>query len=116
MALDLNSIRGLPDEANDYEFIVVKQTPTGLDYVAHTEYGWEAEEVALAEPYALVLHNVRIQGKREKPKTQYYVFSGMWSWACEASSREEAIKLFDEAYAEDINIDFDHYELEVEDF
>lgn len=115
MALDLNSIRGLPDEANDYEFIVVKQTPTGLDYVAHTEYGWEAEEVALAEPYALVLHNVRIQGKRVKPKNKYYTFSGMWSWGCWAKNIDDAKRQFADAYNEDLDIDTDHVEIEVDD-
>lgn len=115
MALDLNSIRGLPAEANDYEFIVVKQTPTGLDYVAHTEHGWEAEEVALAEPYALVLHNVRIQGKREKPKKKYYTFSGMWSWGCWAESLDDAKAQFDNTWIEDIDVDCSHIEIEVDD-
>ena len=115
MALDLNSIRGLPDEANDYEFIIVKQTPTGLEYVAHTENGWEAEEVALAEPYALVLHNVRIQGKREKPKNKYYTFSGMWSWGCWAENIDDAKRQFEDVYNEDIDIDTDHVEIEVDD-
>lgn len=113
--MDLNSIRGLPAEANDYEFIVVRQTPTGLDYIAHTEHGWEAEEVALAEPYSLVLHNVRIQGKREKPKKKYYVFSGVWSWGCWAENLDDAKCQFDDACIEDLDIETDHMEIEVED-
>ena len=115
MALDLNSIHGLPVEANDYEFVVVKQTPTGLDYVAHTENGWEAEEIALAEPCAFVLHNVRIQGKREKPKKKFYTFSGVWSWGCWADSIDDAKRQLEGAYIEDIDIETDHMEIEVDD-
>lgn len=54
----------------------------------------------------------KIEGEtEEKPKT--YVFSGIWSFTVIAKSKEEAIKMYDEAYIEDIDIDDSNYNLEV---
>lgn len=111
--MNLNSIHGLPAEANDYEFIVVVQREDGLYYLGAFEHGHEAEELALSFKTGLVIHNVRIQGKR-KPKKHYYVFSGCWSWGCWAESLDDAKHQFDDACIEDVFLDCDHMNIEIE--
>ena len=115
MALDLNSIHGITAEASDYEFIVVVQRSDGLYYMGAFEHRHEAEELALSFKTGLIIHNVRIQGKREKPKKKYYTFSGLWSWGCWAENLDDAKRQFDEASFEDVDVDFDHVEIEVDD-
>lgn len=109
-------ILGIPEEANDYEFIVVNQTDNGLVYVGHCEDGFTAERIADDYAKPLIIHNVRIQGKRKpEPKERYYTFSGMWSWGCWAKSEDDAKRQFDAIYYDDISIDDSHYKIEVED-
>lgn len=61
------------------------------------------------------------QRKREEQKEEtqqkYYTFSGTWSWGCWATSEEDARRQFDfDASTEDINIDYEHTQIEVDDF
>lgn len=105
-------IRNMPNDAMDYEFIVA--IPNGGHYTFIGKYanGHEAEKAAL-EYGGIVIHNVRIQGHQEsKPKEKYYIFSGSWSWGCWAFNEEEARKQFDEVYSEELDIDWDHIEVE----
>lgn len=55
--------------------------------------------------------------QKEEAKNKYYAFSGTWSWGCWAANEEEAKNKFDdEAYPEDLDIDYDHVQIEVDDF
>jgi len=106
-------IRNMPDDAMDYEFIVA--IPNGGHYTFIGKYadGHEAEKAAL-EYGGIVIHNVRIQGYQPpEPKEKRYVFSGVWSWECWATSEEEARKQFNDDWT-DVELDLDHYEIEVD--
>lgn len=101
-------IRNMPDDAMDYEFIVV--IPNGGHYTFIGKYvnGNDAEKIAL-EYGGVVIHNVRIQGYREsKSEKKHYIFSGTWSWDCWAIDVDDAEWQFSKAYDEDINIDYEH--------
>ena len=99
-----------PEEAKNYEFIVVKP----IDYVAESylfmgmyKNSFEAEQVARRND-AIIIHNVRIQGYKEPPKERHYMFSGTWHWDCYAESEEDAIAQWEEAYCEDYDLgDYD---------
>ena len=41
-----------------------------------------------------------------------YVFTGTWSYACYANSKEEAWQKFDDCYLEDIHCNFNNVEVE----
>jgi hypothetical protein len=107
-------IRNMPAEAAYYEFVVAIPNADHYTFIGMYADGYKAENVAL-EYGGIVIHNVRIQGYQPpEPKKKYYTFSGTWSWGCWATSEKEARKQFDEAYAEDIDIEYDHIEIEVD--
>jgi S-formylglutathione hydrolase FrmB len=57
------------------------------------------------------------EAQKEEAKNKYYSFSGSWSWGCWATSYDEALQRFeDEAYPEMLDIDYDHPEVEVDDY
>jgi len=60
------------------------------------------------------------QHKREEQKKvekKYYTFSGTWSWGCWATSEEDARQQFDfDASPEDIDIVYEHTQIDVDDF
>lgn len=97
MMEELNVI-GMPEEANDYEFVLCYyDTEHQLHYVMHTENGFKAESEAKSFTNPLILHNVRIQGKRrEEPKCRRYRISGSYMATFIAKNEEEAEELFTE--------------------
>ena len=57
------------------------------------------------------------EAQKEEARKKYYTFSGSWSWGCWATSYDDARQQFeDEAYPEMLNIDYDHPEVEVDDY
>ena len=71
-------IRNMPNEAANYEFVVVIPNADHYTFLGMYADGHEAEKIAL-EYGGLVIHNVRIQGyQKSKPKRMYYTFSGVW--------------------------------------
>ena len=55
------------------------------------------------------------EAQKEKAKNKYYAFSGTWSWGCWATNEKEAKNKFDdEAYPEDLYIDYDNVQIEVD--
>lgn len=100
-------IKNCPNEAWNYEFIVAYNFSDGLVYYAYTTNGFEAAKMAHEIENGIVIHNVRIQGcKKEKPM-KTYIFSGVWTYTCEARSREEAEEMFNDAEISEFQIDFD---------
>ena len=61
------TIRSCPQDAYNYEFIVVKKD--GDDYVYHSHYtsGFLADKIA-SQINGVIIHNVRIQGVRRNQK------------------------------------------------
>lgn len=53
-----------PDYADDYEFVVARAIDEDLWFWGAYENGFKAEQVA-REIGGVILHNVRIQGKRK---------------------------------------------------
>ena len=106
-------IRNMPDEAFDYEFVVVIPNADHYTFFGMYADGHKAEKVAL-EYGGIVIHNVRIQGYRSpKPKEKRYIVSGVWSWECWATNKEEARKQFNDDWT-DVELDLDHIEIEVD--
>ena len=57
------------------------------------------------------------KAQKEEAEQKYYTFSGTWSWGCWAANKEEAKNKFDdEAYSENFEIDYDHIQIDVDDF
>jgi len=56
-------IKNMPDYANDYEFVVVRECDGDLWFWGAYTNGFKAEQVAMGIGGSIV-HNVRIQGKR----------------------------------------------------
>lgn len=90
------NVIGMPEEANDYEFVLCYyDTENQLHYVMHTENGFDAEAKAKSFTNPLILHNVRIQGKRrEEPKCRKYRISGSYMATITAKDEETAEALF----------------------
>ena len=97
MMEELNVI-GMPEEANDYEFVLCYHDCEGqLHYVMHTESGFQADLEAKSFTNPLILHNVRIQGKRRKePKKKMFTITGRFSARVVATDEDEAEELFTE--------------------
>ena len=59
------------------------------------------------------------QHKREEQKEaerqKCYTFSGTWAWSCWAANEDEAWTKFNESYIEDLDIDYGHAQVEVDD-
>ena len=107
-------IRNMPAEASNYEFIVAIPNADHYTFIGMYADGYEAEKTAL-EYGGIVIHNVRIQGYQKPKKIQrkYYLFSGCWSWGCWAKDEKEAHMLFNDAYYDEIDMDFDHFQMEI---
>ena len=104
----MNDIRNMPDEAANYEFVVVIPNVDHYTFIGMYTDGHKAAKAAL-EYGGIVIHNVRIQGyQKPKPEKKHYTFSGGWSWDCWATDVEDAERQFFKAYDEDINIDYEH--------
>lgn len=56
-------IKNIPAYANDYEFIVAREVDGALWFYGAYADGFKADKVA-TEVGGVVVHNVRIQGKR----------------------------------------------------
>ena len=106
-------IRNMPAEASNYEFVVAIPNADHYTFLGMFADGHQAERTAI-EYGGIVIHNVRIHGHQPKPKKMYYTVSGVWSWGCYATSKEEARKKFDDADLTDFDIDCDHIEIEVD--
>lgn len=108
-------IKNCPNEAWNYEFIVAYNFSDGLVYYAHTTNGFEAEKMAHEIENGIIIHNVRIQGKvqepKEEPKEKTYIFTGIWSYCCDATSKEEAIEKFANAEDWEFEMDFENHEI-----
>lgn len=61
--MEMLNILNAPDYADDYEFVVVRELDGALWFWGAFADGFKAEQVAL-EVGGLIVHNVRIQGKR----------------------------------------------------
>lgn len=61
--MDTLNIINAPDDAFDYEFVVAREVDGDLWFWGKFTDGFKAEQVAL-EVGGLIIHNVRIQGKR----------------------------------------------------
>lgn len=61
--MDTLNIINAPDDAFDYEFVVAREVDGDLWFWGKFTDGFKAEQVAL-EIGGLIIHNVRIQGKR----------------------------------------------------
>ena len=61
--MEMLNILNAPAYADDYEFVVVRELDGALWFWGAFEDGFKAEQVAL-EVGGLIVHNVRIQGKR----------------------------------------------------
>lgn len=59
-------IKNCPKEASDYEFIVAYKNKNEIEYFTHSTNGFEAEKTANSLKNGIIIHNVRIQGKRGK--------------------------------------------------
>ena len=93
MLKNLNIIN-YPEDADNYEFVVITPTTSGeMLYIGSFTNGLAAERSALA-CQGVVIHNVRINGYKAPPKHKYS-FKGTWFWECEATSREAAIDKFE---------------------
>lgn len=57
------AIKGLPEYAKDYEFVVVRLVNNDFWFWGAYESGFKADRIAQGIG-GLVIHNVRIQGKR----------------------------------------------------
>ena len=57
-------IKNCPSEAWNYEFIVVNRIENEYEYVTHTTDGFLADSLANDLKNGVVVHNVRIQGKK----------------------------------------------------
>lgn len=103
-----------PETAKDYEFIVVQEVDndTWL-FIGAYENGFDAEEKAKSVG-GVIIHNVRIQGKRKKIEKKRYEFSGTWYWDCWAKNEEDAIRQFENACPEDFDIDFNNYSIDLD--
>ena len=53
--------------------------------------------------------------QKEKVEQKYYTFSGTWSWGCWAANEKEAWDKLMDSYIEDIDIDYAHAQMEVDD-
>lgn len=56
-----------------------------------------------------------LQEERQKEKEEpnhFYEFTGTWSWGVWASSKEEAVECFKDAYTDEIEILTDEYKVE----
>ncbi len=93
-----------PEDANNYEFVVV--APAGNNemlYIGSFTNGFAAERSAIAYK-GFVIHNVHINGYKAPPKHKYS-FKGTWFWECEATSYEAAIDKYEnECSLEDLVI------------
>ena len=106
-------ITNMPAEAAYYEFVVVIPNADHYTFLGMYADGHQAERTAL-EYGGIVIHNVRVQGYQPPElKEKRYVFSGVWSWECWATSEEEARKQFNNDWT-DVELDLDHYEVEVD--
>ena len=56
-------INNMPEYANHYEFVVVREVEGELWFYGAYRDGFKAEEVA-SEIHGAIVHNVRIQGYR----------------------------------------------------
>ena len=106
-------IRNMPAEASNYEFVVIIPNADHYTFLGKYTDGHKAEKAAL-EYGGIVIHNVRIHGYHP-PEKKHYIFSGLWSWDCWAINEEEARKQFDHdwMYVE-VDTDYDHIEIEVD--
>ena len=59
------NILNMPEYANDYEFVVVRKIDDYFWFWGAYADGFKAEQVALEIGDGLIVHNVRIQGKRK---------------------------------------------------
>lgn len=57
------TIKNLPEYANDYEFVVVRKIDDYFWFWGAYAEGYKAERIA-RDIDGLIVHNVRIQGKR----------------------------------------------------
>ena len=57
------NLMNMPEYANDYEFVVAREIDGDFWFWGAYENGFKAEQVAM-EIGGVVIHNVRIQGKR----------------------------------------------------
>ena len=66
--MDKLNILGCPAYAWDYEFIVARKNTSGdgYYYLASFMDGFEADKFASLVSSGIVVHNVRIQGKKKK--------------------------------------------------
>lgn len=98
-----------PNEAWDYEFIVVKKVGGDFFYICHTADGFKADKTANEYLNGIVIHNVKIQGRKPTAKKKWFTFSGKWSWKCYAKDREDAeTQFFDCCPAEDFDFEDDY--------
>lgn len=108
-----------PEDAKDYEFVVIKEGDEGKYWFWGKYTNREDAEQAANECGGVILHDVRIQGHRNpepepKPKEKYYEFRGYWTWACWATSQREACEKYEEADVEEFDIDL--YDPEIREF
>lgn len=84
-----------PDNAKDYEFIVVTPlTDETYLFVGMFEDGLKADECA-TKCKGIIFHDVRIQGKRKpEPQKKYFKIRYVIEDALEAESEEEALEKF----------------------
>lgn len=61
--MEMLNLINAPDYASDYEFVVARQIDDALWFWGAFADGFKAEQVAL-EVGGVIIHNVRIQGKR----------------------------------------------------
>ena len=61
--MDTLNVLNAPDDAFDYEFVVVRQIDGDYWFWGKYTDGFKAEQAAI-EIGGLIIHNVRIQGKR----------------------------------------------------
>ena len=57
------TIKNLPEYANDFEFVVVRKVDDDFWFWGAYAEGYKADRIA-HEVGGLIVHNVRIQGKR----------------------------------------------------
>lgn len=61
--MEMLNLINAPDYASDYEFVVARPIDDALWFWGAFADGFKAEQVAL-EVGGVIIHNVRIQGKR----------------------------------------------------